>query len=76
MRESGINILMYSEKLLITHGTEHLLYDNLLATLVMSILFLFFFKSSNGVIVCKVGGRHHLYKDVDKIGYLCKILYT
>ena len=38
--------------------------------------FSYFFKSSNGVTVCKVGGRYHLYKDVDKIGYLCKILYT
>ena len=42
MRESGINILMYCEKVLISHGTEHLIYDNLLATLVMSIFFLFF----------------------------------
>ena len=38
--------------------------------------FSYFLKSSIGVIVCKVGGRYHLYKDVDKIGYLCKILYT
>ena len=45
----------------------------LLANIVMSLFY--FFKSSNGVIVCKKGGRYRLYKDIDKIGYLCKILY-
>ena len=42
--------------------------------LVLRSTFYLFFKSSNGVTVCKVGGMYHLYKDVDKIGYVCKIL--